>query len=206
MSWVEIVGYAGSLGVALSLTMANIWRLRWVNLGGAATLAVYGFLIRAWPILALNGFIVLVDIYYLFRLSREKDVFSFFEIPPDMPFLRQFLRFYHDDIEAFVPGFDLTRHRDPSVQLILRNMLPVGLFVYGPGNPGEAEIYLDYVVPGYRDFKSARFVYSAPHDRLKASGLKTFVATAQVPAQRRYLRKVGFEQDPDQPWRFTKPV
>jgi len=206
MTWVELIGYVGSVGVAASLTMANIWRLRWVNLFGAATLAVYGLLIQAWPILALNSFIVLVDVYYLLRLSREKDVFSFFEIPPDMPFLREFLRFYGDDIEAFAPGFDLLRYREPHVRLIMRNMLPVGLFVCGAAKEGEAEIYLDYVVPGYRDFKSARFVFSAPHDRLKEAGMHTFVATAQIPAQRRYLRRVGFQQDPDQPWRFTRPV
>jgi hypothetical protein len=186
--------------------MASIRRLRWVNLFGAATMAIYGVLIQAWPVLALNAFIVVVDIYYLVKMHREKDVFAFFEVPPDMPFLKEFLRFYRDDISKFAPGFDLSRCQKAHVRLILRNMLPVGLFVWGHGQQGEATVFLDYVVPGYRDFKSARFVYSAPHDRLKQLGVHTFVATAEVPAQRKYLRRVGFVQDPDSPWRFTKPV
>jgi hypothetical protein len=206
MPWVEIVGYAGTVLVGLSLMMANIRRLRWVNLFGAATLAVYGLLIQAWPVVTLNGFIVVVDAFYLIKLARERDVFSFFEVPSSMPFLREFLRFYRADIESFAPGFDLDRHRQSQVRLILRNMLPVGLFVCGPSASGEAEIHLDYVVPGYRDFKGARFVYSADHERLRAAGLHTFVATATVPAQRRYFRRVGFVQDLDQPWRFTRPV
>ncbi len=206
MTSVEIVGYSGSVLVGLSLMMANIWRLRWVNLFGAGTLAVYGLLIAAWPVVTLNSFIVVVDIYYLAKLSRERDVFSFFEVPQNMPFLREFLRFWGADIEKFAPGFELHRCRNPHVRLILRNMLPVGLFVCGAAPNGEAEIYLDYVVPGYRDFKNARFVFSAGHERLRAAGLHTFVATARVPAQRRYLRRVGFVQDSDQPWRFTRPV
>jgi len=206
MTWVEAIGYLGSAGVAISLMMANIRRLRWVNLFGAGTMAIYGLLIHAWPVLALNTFIVLVDVYYLLKLHRERDVFGFFEVPAEMPFLKEFLRFYHDDISKFAPGFDLSRYPGAHVRLILRNMLPVGLFVCGHAEKGETEVYLDYVVPGYRDFKSARFVYSSPHDRLKQLGVKTFVATAEVPAQRRYLRRVGFEQDPDQPWRFTRPV
>ncbi len=206
MTWVEIVGYGGSVLVGLSLMMANIWRLRWVNLFGAGTLAVYGGLIGAWPVVTLNSFIVVVDLYYLAKLARERDVFSFFEVPPTMPFLTEFLRFYRADIEKFEPGFELHRIQNPHVRLILRNMLPVGLFVCSPAKNGEAEIHLDYVVPGYRDFKSARFVYSAGHDRLRAAGLHTFVASARLPAQRSYLRRVGFAQDSDQPWRFTRPV
>jgi hypothetical protein len=206
VDWIELIGYVGTIGVAASLMMANIRRLRWVNLFGAATMALYGVLIHAWPILALNAFIVVVDVYYLIKLHGERDVFAFFEVPPEMPFLKEFLRFYQDDISKFAPAFDLERCRKANVQLILRNMLPVGLFVWGHGDKGEADVYLDYVVPGYRDFKSARFVYSAPHDKLKQVGVHTFVATAEVPAQRRYLRRVGFRQDPGQPWRFTKKI
>jgi hypothetical protein len=206
VTWVEIVGYGGSVLVGLSLMMANIRRLRWVNLFGAGTLAIYGLLIAAWPVVILNSFIVVVDVFYLVKLARERDVFSFFAVPPDMPFLREFLGFYRADIETFSPGFDVHRYRDPHVRLIMRNMLPVGLFVCSPTANGEAEIHLDYVVPGYRDFKNARFVYSADHQRLKAAGMHTFVADARVPAQRAYLRRVGFEQDPDRPWRFTRPV
>jgi hypothetical protein len=206
MSWIEVIGYIGTIGVAASLMMSSIRRLRWVNLFGAATMAIYGVLIDAWPVLALNAFIVLVDVYYLVKIHRERDVFAFFEVSPDMPFLKEFLRFYGDDISKFAPGFDLARCTKAHVRLILRNMLPVGLFVCGRAKDGEAEVFLDYVVPGYRDFKSARFVYSAPHDRLREAGVHTFVATAEVPAQRRYLRRVGFQQDPESPWRFTKPV
>ena len=64
MDYLEFIGYAGSVLVAVSLMMSNIVRLRWINLFGAATFSAYGLLINAYPVFALNGFIVLVDLYY----------------------------------------------------------------------------------------------------------------------------------------------
>jgi len=206
MTWVELVGYAGSVLVAGSLTMNNIWRLRWINLFGASTLAVYGLLIHAMPVFALNSFITMVDVYYLVRLAQRRDAFSFFEVPPDSPFLREFLRFYHDDIACFFPSFDLRRYGRPHIRLILRNMLPVGVFVCNDSGHGIAEVCLDYVVPGYRDLRNARFAFSASHERLMAAGLHTFLASSEVATHKRYLRQIGFVEDPVRPNRFTRPV
>ena len=206
MDAVEIVGYIGSALVATSLMMNNIWRLRWINLVGASTFATYGLLIGAWPVLCLNGFIAGVDIVYLILMSRKKDSFSFFEVPQDSVFLKEFLAFWSDDIARFFPEFSLEALNSPEIRLILRNMLPVGVFVCEDGGEGVAEIRLDYVAPDYRDFKNARFVYSSSHPRLKACGFRSFAATSGVAAHQRFLRKVGFKEDPASPSRFTLPV
>lgn len=206
MSWTLAVGYLGSALVAASLSMSNIWRLRWINLFGAATLATYGLLIHAPPVYTLNGFIVAVDLYHLQRLARRADVFSFFEVPPGSPFLRRLLDFYADDIARFFPDFDLAACRQPHIRLILRNMLPVGVFVCETAGDGLAEVVLDYVVPGYRDLRNAHFVFSSAHETLREAGLHTFVAHSSVPIHQRYLRRLGFEPDPTQPDRFTRPV
>lgn len=206
MTWFELVGYAGSALVAASLTMRSIWRLRWINLFGAATLAVYGVLIDALPIALLNSFIVAVDAYYLVSLARRRDSFSFVEVPTDSPYLRELLRFYRDDIARFFPGFDLDSCRQPHVRLVLRNMLPVGVFVCEPAAAGVANVCLDYVVPGYRDLKNARFVFADAHEGLRRGGLHTFAATSEVRGHQRYLRRMGFTEDPTAPARFTRPV
>lgn len=203
---VEIVGYIGSALVATSLMMNNIWRLRWINLVGASTFATYGFLIGAWPVLCLNGFIALVDVVYLVIMSRKKDSFSFFEVPQDSVFLREFLTFWSDDICKFFPGFSIDVANNLEVRLILRNMQPVGVFICEDGGEGVARVFLDYVVPGYRDLKNARFVYSSDHQRIKDRGFRVFEACSDVPAHQRFLRKVGFRQDLKRPSRFTLPV
>lgn len=67
----EWVGYLASAVVAISLMMANIKKLRWWNLIGAALFVAYGLAIGAIPVALVNFFIVLIDIYYLVKLYKE---------------------------------------------------------------------------------------------------------------------------------------
>lgn len=63
----ELIGYAGSILVALSLTMRSLLWLRIINLAGCVFFVVYGVAISAWPVAGLNFFIVLVNLYYLLQ-------------------------------------------------------------------------------------------------------------------------------------------
>lgn len=67
----EWVGYLASVVVAISLMMANIKKLRWWNLIGAALFVAYGVAIEAYPVALVNFFIVLIDAYYLVKLYRK---------------------------------------------------------------------------------------------------------------------------------------
>ncbi|PTY38154.1 hypothetical protein BGP77_17055 [Saccharospirillum sp. MSK14-1] len=71
MQWLEVYGYLGSVLIAISLMMADIRKLRWINLVGAGTFASYGLLIQAWPVALLNGFIVLIDVVHLWQIYRR---------------------------------------------------------------------------------------------------------------------------------------
>ena len=70
----EWVGYLASVVVAISLMMANIKKLRWWNLIGAALFVAYAVAIDAIPVALVNFFIVLIDIYYLVKLYREPSI------------------------------------------------------------------------------------------------------------------------------------
>ena len=63
----EVIGYAGSVFVAISLTMRSLLWLRVINLVGCVFFVVYGVAIGAWPVAGLNMFIVLVNLYYLLQ-------------------------------------------------------------------------------------------------------------------------------------------
>ncbi len=71
MSGVEILGYAASVLVAVSLMMGSMVRLRWINLAGALLFAVYGYILGAYPVLVVNVFIAGVNLFYLWRLRRS---------------------------------------------------------------------------------------------------------------------------------------
>jgi len=50
----EMIGYIGSVIILVSLLMTNVYRLRQINLIGSLIFAVYGWLIGAWPVLAIH--------------------------------------------------------------------------------------------------------------------------------------------------------
>jgi uncharacterized membrane protein len=113
----EIIGYVASVVTAVSLTMKNIHRLRWWNLFGAATFSAYGAIIGAWPVFALNGFVAIVDIYYLIEMSRRKEYFDLLEIDiKNSIFTKRFLNFYSEDISKYFPRFNF----DQSIFLFAR--------------------------------------------------------------------------------------
>ncbi|HAS6393807.1 TPA: YgjV family protein [Vibrio vulnificus] len=72
MNMVEILGYAASIMVAISLTMKDIVRLRVLNFIGCALFTAYGLMIDAWPVVVTNGFIACVNVYFLAKMQQEK--------------------------------------------------------------------------------------------------------------------------------------
>ena len=100
----EIIGYIASVLIAVSLMMTSILRLRVINLIGAVFFTVYGLLVRAYPVAAVNFFIVLVDLYFLYEIIRTKEYFTLLEVRPDSAYLLRFLDFYQKEIQRFLPG------------------------------------------------------------------------------------------------------
>ena len=71
-SFNEIVGYTASIVIILSfLVFHDLKRVRVGNLFGALIFIGYGILIERIPIIILNTFIVLIQLYFLF-IKKEK--------------------------------------------------------------------------------------------------------------------------------------
>lgn len=207
MSIAEIVGYAASILVAISLTMSNIWKLRWINLLGAVIFSIYGIWVGAYPVLAVNSFIAVVNVYYIIQLSKRKDYFSYIEYDnPKDPLLSKFLEFYSKDIKKFFPDFRAESLNNAHYHIILRNLVPVGIFVCEFHENGVVEVALDYVIPDYRDLKNANFIYSEKAQQLYKNGFKSFTASSQISVHQGYLKKVGYIQDEHQKDLFRKEI
>lgn len=71
LNWIEIMGYAASILIAVSLTMSSIVKLRVINLIGAALFGTYGLLIDSMPVMLVNYFIALTNVYYLWKMYKE---------------------------------------------------------------------------------------------------------------------------------------
>jgi len=206
MNWIEGIGYLGSLLVAASLTMNNIWRLRWVNLSGALVFTAYGVLINSYPIVLVNGFISTVDIFYLVKMTRTDDYFSMLNVQPDNAFLRKFFDYYRDNIHKYAPHFRIADTRNANFIFILRNMIPVGLFVYEPRKTGQVFVHLDYVIPDYRDLKNARYLFSVKSDDLREKGYVEYLTKSTIGKHQKYLQKIGFRPHAENSGYFYKPI
>ncbi|MDR1429797.1 MAG: hypothetical protein LBI85_05860 [Spirochaetaceae bacterium] len=197
----EGFGMGASLLVALSLTMQNIKRLRILNLIGSIAFAAYGAGIRSASVVILNLFTVGVNIYYLIRMSygnKAPGGFAVSRVDPNTDdYVRRFVDFNVQDICRFFPSFN------PDIEtgtlagadcyFILRETLPVSLIAFRKGPDSEIAILLDYAIPAFRDYRNAKFFFENAVKELASEG-DVFVAKAEVPAHKTYLKRLGFEE------------
>ena len=191
------IGYVASVIIALSMTMNSIVKFRWINLTGAITFSIYGFLIGALPVGFLNGFIVCVDIYYLYTIYSKKEVFETLEIRPDNKYLIRFLAFHHKEIQKYFPGFAYKPEINTISFFILRNTAVAGLFLAHREKDNILKVGLDYVVPEYRDFKNGRYIYLRLRRRFIDDGFDIVKASGRSEKYSKYLKKLGFSENID---------
>ena len=77
---VEILGTLSSVIIAISLTQKNLHWLRVLNFIGALGFGLYGYLISSLPVLAVNAFIAVIDLYYYIQMMRRTQYFDQLEI------------------------------------------------------------------------------------------------------------------------------
>lgn len=189
----EVIGYAASLLVAISLMMSSVLKLRVINLVGALFFTAYGLLIHAYPVAAVNFFIVLIDLYYLYQMITPREYFHVLEVHSDSEYLRYFLNYYQKDIRHFQPGFAFTPAINQVILFVLRDLIPAGL-VIGEIHDGDClYIRLDYAIPGYRDLRIGRFVYQQNAQALRDRGVHKVYTEPGAPDHARYLIQMGFE-------------
>ena len=66
----EILGIIATLFVLLSFTFTSEKRIRQINIIGAVLFVVYGIIITAHSVYILNGALILIHIYKLYKQRR----------------------------------------------------------------------------------------------------------------------------------------
>jgi GNAT superfamily N-acetyltransferase len=190
----QLLGYAASILIATSLLMRSIVRLRVINMAGAATFAVYGFLIGAYPVGILNSMTTIINLVQLLRLQRREEIFRILEVRPDAQYLRYFLEFERDDIRRFIPAFRDDPEGTDIALFVLRDLVPAGVLL-GRLHDGELRVLLDYVVPQYRDMKVGRFLFVEQAGFFRQRGIRVIASPADTAAHSKYLTRMGFVPD-----------
>ncbi|MEA3286371.1 MAG: hypothetical protein U9Q77_03200 [Candidatus Marinimicrobia bacterium] len=205
IEWTEWLGYVASVVVAVSLTMTNIKRLRLINLLGAIAFMIYGVVLSLYPVMIVNAFIVGINIYYLVRIVLTRDQFHLIPISWDTSiFLPRFIEFYISDIRKHFPDVDIEALRQHRTIFISRNVVPVGLFIYEHQENGIIRIHLDYEIPMYRDYESARYFFREFREMMQQKGFHTYITYCKTPVHQRYLKRMKFTEDSTEPGRYIR--
>jgi len=197
IQYLQWIGYVASVIIAVSMTMSSIVKFRVINLVGASIFCTYGVLIGAIPVALLNGFIVLVDIYYLVNIFKRKEVFETMQVRNDNKYLKRFLEFYHDDIRRFFPNFVHRPELNTHSFFVLRDMAVAGLFLGRRIDGHTLHVGLDYVIAEYRDFKNGKFIFHRLKQEMIADGFTRVVTQGHTRRHQKYLEKLGFRRISD---------
>ncbi len=204
---VEVIGYAGSALVILSLMQKSILRLRTIGFVASSTFLIYSIAIAAYPIAVVNVVAAAIHLYYLRKLVRRKnEVFTILRMRPESRYLAHFLDFYKDDISnRYQPDFVYSPGPKTLAVFLLRDMVPAGLLVAKSHGDSSFEILLDYVIPQYRDFKLARWLYSDESGIFEEAKCRCAWTRVTTPDQEDYFSKIGFAPDrtPEVPDRYA---
>jgi hypothetical protein len=201
--WQELIGYLASALVVTSLAMTSVVRLRLLSLAGSATFTTYGFLIGSAPIVITNAAITCLNVWFLSREFGSGRDLGAVVVPPDSPFLVDFLANHAHEIAMFQPEHDPAE--SPDFALVLtRNGMPAGA-VLGHRADDRLDITLDYVLRAYRDSRLGNWLYGPGARVFRDAGITTLTTSGGNETHVAYLARVGFDIDADTA-RFTRRV
>ncbi len=191
----------------LSLLQKSILRLRTIGFVASSTFLIYSVAIDAYPIAVVNVVAASIHLYYLRKLVRRKsEVFTTLRMRPESRYLAYFLDFYREDIAGrFQPDFEYKPGPQTLAVFMLRDMVPAGLLVAKVHGDSSFEILLDYVIPQYRDFKLARWLYSEQSGIFEEARCRCAWTRVTNEEQQEYFTKIGFKPDrtPTVPERYA---
>ncbi len=194
MDFVEWIGYIASFIILVSLLMRSLKRLRIINLVGALIFAVYGFLISAPPVMVMNLGIVVVNIYYLRQIYTSKEYFDIISLSLVGEYVRSLIEFHRKDLEKFMTYSEERFEESTFRFLIVRNMVPAGIFAAKPYDDNTLEVTLDYAMRPYQDFKTGEYIYKRQRNRFASAGYEKLIAFVHSDVHEKYLKRMGFSE------------
>ena len=189
---IEAVGYLGSALVLVSFLMVSVVKLRIVNSIGSIIFTVYAFIIHSYPTAIMNLCLVLINIYYLVKLTNTEREYDFVEAATDDKLLRYAIDNNKADIEKCFPGTDLSFKDANRGYVVCHKGAPVGI-VMGNLKDKEMDLLLDYSVPEFRDFSIGKFLFS----KLSEEGIDLVTFHGSTENHKAYLEKTGFVKKDD---------
>ncbi len=189
---IELIGYAGSVLVVVSMLMTSLKKLRIVNTAGCVVFATYALIIKSYPTAGMQVALIIINMINLYKLMNTKRDYRVVELPVNDSILTYYAHIYRKDIELFFPGiFESINTQDEKtkVYLVLNGPTAAGVML-AEKYDSTLEVKLDYTIPAYRDTSVGKFLY----DYLAKNDIKQLSVKTEVPEHGIYLKKMGFVQ------------
>ena len=191
MNFLDLFGYVSSIVILISLTMSSIMKLRVINMTGSILFTIYGLMLHSVPTAFLNFGIVVINLYYLTKLYKKKEVFKLVEVSEDSELLEYF---YSNNSKELTELFgDNLHEQGQKVFFMLRNNHTAGILV-GTEEKETLKIKVDFVTEEYRDFKLGKYFFEENTEELVKKGYKKVYSKALHEKHKEYLEKIGFRK------------
>ncbi len=184
----ELIGYIGSAFVLASFLMASVVKLRIINSIGCIVSVIYGLLIHAYPTILMNGVLLLINLYFLYKMSKENAAsYHVYHAKEDDAFLGYFLEQHAEDIRKFFPSFEsakgcnyivVSHCADEAAGVLLGNL----------DKDGKLDVQVDYTTPQYRDLSVGKWLAAHAGE----AGVKRAVLHVPTKHHAEYMKKIGF--------------
>ncbi len=186
---IEIIGYLGSALVLVSFLMASVVKLRIVNTVGSLIFAVYALIIHSYPTALMNVCLVLINLYYLWKLRNKEPNYRLLPLSPQEGFVRFFMERHAADITALFPQRVREAAALNRAYLVCHGEEPAGLLL-GKLQEGVLDIALDYSTPTYRDSSVGRYLLA----HLPADEIRLLRYADPEAGHLDYLQKMGYTE------------
>lgn len=186
----ELFGYLGTALVIISMIMTSVVYLRIFNVCGSLITFIYSLIVGAYPVVLLNGALIIINLFHLLRATFIKKEYSFIEVNSTDNSLKHFLTNHLADIKKFFPTFTLENLENKQIFLAFTGVEIVGVLI-GEKDGEILTIDVDYTTSKYRNLSVGKFLY--PH--LKTCGFTKLQTVAHVKSHQLYLKKMNFIED-----------
>ena len=189
-------GYLASVLLAIGLIVNNDLKFRWLNAGGCLAFIIYGAVLNAIPVILTNGILLVINIFYLYKIYRRKEFFELLEFSSGGIMVDRFLSFYQADIAAFFPDFKRDQLEGNLNFVVLRDLVIANIFSASVSESGNAEVMINYTVARYRDYKVGRFIFEKEKQYLLAKGVKKILYSKVTNRNHeKFLHVMGFTRE-----------
>lgn len=186
----EVFGYVGTVLVVVSMLMSSLVKLRVINTIGSVISGSYALIIGSYPMVLMNGSIILINLYNLHKLLRTKQQYELVDGNADESFINYVLNHYKEDIASFFPEFNVNNKNYDTAYIICCDTTPAGVMLGKMQENGVLEVVLDYSTPAYRDCSVGTYLYS----KLPSKGVKKVLFSGKTQNHEAYLQKMGFAE------------